>query len=123
MRSRSEKLPKGRSYPLKPSLLEAAVADSGLSLPVELTQWDRFDHAFQADFLPNGWPKRAEHELIWVHCRAVPSERAAESRAKMEQEIIPRFIQWAQDIEAHDLASPVRREKQIFRASLDDWLR
>jgi hypothetical protein len=121
VKSRSEKLPKGRSYPIKPLLLAAAVENSGISLPVELTQWDRYDHAFHADFLPNGWPKRAEHELIWVHCRAVPSSRAAEARAKIEAEIIPQFIRWAREIDALDARSPIRREKQSFRVSLEEF--
>ncbi len=121
MKSRSDKLPQGRTYPIKPSVLAAAVESSGLSLPVELTQWDRFDHGFEADFLPNGWPKQAEHELIWVHCRAVPSSRAAEARAKIEGEIIPQFIRWAQEIDALDTNSPIRREKQSFRVSLEEF--
>ena len=121
MKSRSENLPKGRSYPVKPAIMAAAVEDSGLSLPVELTQWDRFDHAFQADFLPTGWPKIAEHELIWVHCRAVPSSRAAEARAMIEAEVIPQFIRWAKAIDALDTTSPVRREKQSFRVSLEEF--
>ena len=121
MESRSEKLPKGRSYAVRPAALATAIEASGLSLPVELTQWDRFDHAFMADFLPNGWPKQAEHELFWVHCRAVPSRRAAEARAKVEAEVIPQFIKWARAIEGLDTASPVRREKQSFRVSLEDF--
>lgn len=118
MKSRSEKLPKGRSYPVKASVLAAVVEASGVALPVELTNWDRFDHAFQADFMPQGWPGR-EQETIWVHCRAVPSHRAAEARQAIEHEAIPKFIEWVRRIDALDASSTIRREKQTFRYSLE----
>ena len=100
-------------------MLAAAVETSGIALPVELTRWDKFDHVFEADFLPNGWPGQREHALIWVHCRAVPSHRAAEARDIVEREAIPRFIRWARMIDSLDAASPIRREKQSFRYSLE----
>lgn len=118
MKSRSEKLPRSRSHPVKATILSAAVAANGITLPVELTNWDRFDHAFQADFMPHGWPGR-EQETIWVHCRAVPFHRAAEARQAVEHEAIPQFIEWARSIDVLDASSPIRREKQTFRYSLE----
>jgi len=100
--------------------LAAAVEASGVALPVELTNSDRFDHAFQADFMPRGWPGR-EHETIWVHCRAVPSHRAAEAGQAVENEAIPQFIKWALGIDALDVSSTIRREKQSFRYSLEQF--
>jgi hypothetical protein len=121
MHSRSERLPKGRSHVVKAATLAAAVEVAGISIPVKLTNWDRFDYAFQADFLPNGFPVQDEHELIWVHCRAVPAHRAEEARLAVEHEAIPRFIRWARDLDAMDACSTVRREKQAFRYSLEHF--
>ena len=119
MHSRSERLPKGLSHVVRATRLAAAVDAGGITIPVELTSWDRFEYVFQADFLPNGFPVRAEHELIWVHCRAVPTHRAGEARTVVEQEAIPQFVQWARELSAMDARSTFRREKQTFRYSLE----
>ncbi|WP_311268743.1 hypothetical protein [Sphingobium sp. WCS2017Hpa-17] len=115
MESRTEKLPKGRSYPLRPSILSAAVEASGILIPVQLTRWDRGDFVFEASFMPNGFVKLAEHELFWVCCRAVPSSGAKEARTVIEQQAIPQFIEWAKSIDKLDATSTVRRESQTFR--------
>lgn len=107
MKSRKEKLPKGRSYPLRPSVLEAAISDACLELPVTLTRWDyKKEEVFEATFYPAG---SLSGESFWVACGAAPSDKAAEIRAKIESEVIPKFIQWAKAIEALDLKSPRRR--------------
>ncbi|HEX8666979.1 MAG TPA: hypothetical protein VF727_01235 [Allosphingosinicella sp.] len=114
MESRTDKLPKGRSYPLKPSALSSAVDAAKLTLPVELTRWDKFGPCFTARFYPDGaWPGKND-EFFWVSCKAVSSDQAAAVRAVIEREAIPQFIEWARSIEALDARSPVRREKQIF---------
>lgn len=117
--SRTERLPKGRSYPLKPSVLFAAVEAAGLSLPVELTRWDKFDCALEADFYPD---RLFGEEKFWVRCRAVPSALAAEVRATVEARALPQFIEWAKGIEALDPRSPLRRERQTFAYSLETAL-
>jgi hypothetical protein len=116
MESRKEQLPKGRSYPLKPSLLERAIADARLKLPVRLTRWDyKKNETFEAHFFPQGsWP---EEICFWVSCGAAPSNRAAEIRSLLEAECIPKFIRWAKEIEALDLKSPRRREHHHFEWS------
>lgn len=121
MKSRGDKLPRGRSYPLKPSELERQVSDAGLQLPVEFTRWDRFDNVFQASFQPEGtWPGK-DGEFFWVYCRAVPSVHARDANAKLLSEGIPKFLEWAKGIEKLDERSPIRREKQTFRFLLDDF--
>jgi hypothetical protein len=115
-KSRTERLPKGLSYPLKPSILSAAVAAAGLSLPVEFTRWDEFECALKADFHP---ARLFGEEKFWVRCRAVPSAVAADVRAIVEARAVPRFIEWAKEIEALDLRSPIRRERQTFTYGLD----
>lgn len=114
MESTTEKLPKGRSYPLKPSKLASAVEEARLALPVELTRWDRYDAALKADFYPDGeWPGK-EGEFFWVRCRAVPADNASALRSVLESQAIPRFVEWAKSIEALHACSPIRREKQTF---------
>ena len=114
MHSLKSRLPKGRSYPLKASVLEAAILGAGLTLPVELTRRDdrNWEAALVATFIPQDPWHEGEH--IWVRCRAVASEQAAAVRALLEGEAIPRFIKWAKQIEALDARSPQRGERQHF---------
>lgn len=121
MKSRGEKLPRGRSYPLKPSELEREVIASGLRLPVEFTRWDRYDSVLQASFYPEGtWPGK-DGEFFWVYCRAVPSAHARQVNAKLLSDGIPRLLEWAAEIEKLDARSPIRREKQTFRYLYDEF--
>jgi hypothetical protein len=113
MESRKVKLPKGRSYPLKLSSLERAIADARLELPVRLTRWDKREETFEATFYPEG--SLPEELCFWVSCGAAPSERLAEIRGPLETDGIPKFIRWAKEIEALDLKSPRRREHQRFK--------
>jgi hypothetical protein len=113
MRSWQKKPPKGRSYPIRPSALEAAIADAGITLPVELARIDSSkEAAFQASYAPRG--SFPNGEVFKIACRSVPSERAMEVRAALEAEAIPLFIEWAKRIEALDAHSPIRREHQHF---------
>lgn len=113
MESTTERLAKGRSYPLKPSRLASAL-DAALTLPVELTRWDRYDAALKAGFYPEGgWPGK-DGEFFWISCKAVSSSEASAMREVLERDAIPRLVEWAKDIEARDACSPVRREKQTF---------
>lgn len=114
MESSKEKLPKGRSYPLKPSSLEKAIADARLELPVSLTRWDyKRKETFEATFYPEG--SGPEELCFWVSCGAAPSERMAEIRGLLESDGIPKFVRWAKEIEALDVKSPRRRERQRFK--------
>lgn len=66
---------------------------------------------------------RQSMSFFWVHCRAVPAGRVAEARAAIEGQAIPQFIEWARTINVMDALSTVRREKQTFRFSLDEFTR
>lgn len=114
MESRTEKLPKGRSYPLKPAMLSSGIEAAGLALPVRLTRSDKYDSAFEAIYYPDGSLPWGDGEHFRVTCRAVSSDHAAALRAVLECEVIPRFVEWARNIEGLDPRSPVRREKQSF---------
>jgi hypothetical protein len=119
MRSWQKRAAKGRSYPVRPSVLEAAVTDAGITLPVELARIDSSkEAAFTASYSPPGsFPKG---ELFVLTCGSVPSERALEVRSALEAEAIPQFVEWAKGIEALDYHSPVRREHQFFKWAYPD---
>lgn len=121
MKSWGEKLPRGRSYPLKPSELEREVVASGLKLSVEFTRWDRFDSVFQATFYPEGSLWDREGEYFSIYCRAVPSDHARDANAKLLSDGIPKFLAWAKEIEKLDERSPIRRERQTFRYPYDEF--
>ena len=84
---------------------------------MELTRWDKFDAALEAQFFPAGeWPGKAG-EFFWISCKAVASEQASALRDILERDAIPQLIEWAKSIEAQDSRSPIRREKQRFTFS------
>lgn len=113
MDSRKDKLPDGRSYPLRPSLLEAAIAEARLQLPVKLTRWDyKRKQTLEATFSPE--PGLATDVGFWVVCGAVPSDQVAVIRECLENEGIPQFIQWAREMEELDERSPRRSKPQHF---------
>lgn len=114
MQSQTEKLPKERSYPLKPSMLAAALEDAGIAIRVTLTRWDKFDVTLQARFYPDAWWSGEGGEMIWVSCKAVSSNDVSVIRAAVESEGVARLVEWAKGIEALDARSPIRREQQVF---------
>ena len=114
MRSWQRKPPKGRSYPVRPSFIEAAIADAGLTLPVELARIDiSKEAAFSARYDPPG--SYPEGERFALLCPSVPSNQANPVRSAFEAEGLPRLIEWAKSIEKLDSHSPIRREPQVFR--------
>ena len=106
-------MPKGRSYPLKPSVLEAAIDEARITFPVELARIDSSkEAAFRASYAPPGSFPKGEH--LELSCQSVPSECAVEIRAALETEAVPQFVEWAKHIESLDAHSPARREHQHF---------
>jgi hypothetical protein len=108
MQSETAKLPMGHSYPLKPTALEAALANADISIDLHLIRspGDLFDAHF--------WPPHANvpYERLYVRAGSVPKEQAAEARHKMETVVLPSLVKWIADILAQDRDSPVRREQQ-----------
>jgi hypothetical protein len=107
---------------VRPSVLEAAIADAGIALPVELARIDSSkEAALTGSYSPPGtFPKG---ELFELTCQSVPLERVAEVRSELESEAIPQFVEWAKHIEALDHHSPVRREHQHFKWAYPDATR
>jgi hypothetical protein len=113
VRSETAKLPKGHSYPLKPAVLDAALARAGISIDLHLVRspGDLFNAYF--------WPPNhnVPHERLYVRAGSVPTERAADARQRMETVVIPSLVGWIAEILAQDRNSPVRREQQVIDLS------
>lgn len=110
MKSETGKLPKGHSYPLRPSSLEAALEHAGIVIDTHLIRspGDLFDAHF--------WPPNdnVPHERLYVRAGSVPVAMAATERARMETVTIPSLVRWLSDILAQDHKSPDRRKKQAL---------
>ena len=110
MKSETGKLPKGHSYPLRPSSLEAALEGAGIVIDTHLIRspGDLFDAHF--------WPpnENVPHERLYVRAGSVPVTTTATEQARVETVSIPSLIRWLSDILAQSHRSPVRREKQTL---------
>ena len=108
MKSQTRKLPKGQSYPLKPSALEAALTTAGISIDTELIRSPAI--IFDAYF----WPPNPNvpYERLFVRIGYVPSEQAQAARDRMDREALPALITWICNILAQDPKSPIRSEQQ-----------
>lgn len=108
MKSETSKLPKGQSYPLKPTALEAAFKNANVTIDVHLISkpGDLFDAHF---WPPNDW---MPHERLYIRAGTVAKEKASAARIRMETNIIPSLVEWIGGILALDSNSPVRREQQ-----------
>lgn len=110
MRSETGKLPKGHSYPLKPSTLEAALSGAGIGIDGHLIRSP--GELFDAHFWPRN--ENVSHERLYVRAGSVPSERDAEARLHAENVIVPELVRWIANILAEDTKSPIRREQQVL---------
>lgn len=108
--SETAKLPKGQSYPLKPSVLEAALATAQVTVVTHLILSP--GKLFDAHF----WPANSNvpHERLYVRAGSVPSEQAKLARERIEAETLPALIEWIGNILIQDQQSPVRREQQYL---------
>lgn len=111
MKSETGKLPKGHSYPLRPSLLEAALERASIVIDTHLIRspGDLFDAHF--------WPpnENVPHERLYVRAGSVPVAMAATERERIETVTIPSIVRWLSDILAQEHKSPIRREKQTLK--------
>ena len=110
MKSETAKLPKGQSYPLRPSALEDALAKAGITIDTHLIRSPGV--LFYAHF----WPPNdnVPHERLYVRAGSVPLAGAAEARRRVEDVVIPTLVGWIADILERDRNSPVRREQQAL---------
>lgn len=111
MDSEKEALPKGMSYPLKPSFLAQALDEAGINLDAHLRRSLSAPY-FRASF----WPPNpnVSYERLYMTLGAVPSEHVHEICQRMESQIVPEMIRWIQGIISLPPNSPIRRETQEF---------
>jgi hypothetical protein len=112
MRSETEPLPKGQSYPLKPSFLAAALDSAGIGIDVHLVRVRRSTGLFNAHF----WPPNPDvpHERLYIQLGSVPTATLADITGNAETVLVPRLVKWIGDILSADERSPVRREQQTL---------
>jgi len=110
MYSETAKLPKGHSYPLKPSTLEAALSGASIGIDVHLIRSP--GELFDAHFWPPN--ENVSFERLYVRAGSVPSERAAEARLHAETVMVPKLVRWIANILSKDTKSPIRREQQVL---------
>lgn len=108
MKSETAKLPRGESYPLKPSVLDAALTTAGISIDTNLVRSP--GKIFDAYF----WPPNPNvpYERLFIRIGSVPAEKAQDARDRMKCEVLPALTKWVGDILAQDPKSPIRREQQ-----------
>ena len=89
------KLPKGFTYPLKSSLLQAACEDNGIELPITL-RYHPDANLFVADyFFPSTWQ---DYERISILSGSVISHDSLDAREHMSKSVIPGFIDWVDEL-------------------------
>jgi hypothetical protein len=110
MHSETAKLPKGHSYPLKPSILEAALSGAGIGIDVHLIRSP--GELFDAHYWPPN--ENVSYERLYVRAGSVPTERATEARLCAEAVLVPELVRWIASILAQDVKSPIRREQQVL---------
>lgn len=122
MRIVKDKLSEGQGYPLKASLLKAAMSAAKVQTEATLYQHNsarwRDRPFFYASFSPPGQLIDNQEEVLSIGCRAVPGCVCNAARLVLQEDIIPAFIEWITKLEALPGNSPIRRERQKFEA---DW--
>jgi len=114
MKSETAKLPKGQSYPLRPSVLEAALSGAGVGIDTHLIRSP--GRLFDAHFWPPN--ENLPYERLYVRAGSVPAEEATNARKRMEEVAVPALVAWIAKISSLDSKSPVRREKQFFNLGI-----
>lgn len=113
-----DKLPAGWAYALKPSLLEAAITDAGMRLPVSLYQrykvWAADAPTLSAKFYPPGSYMGKDNGRFSVTSAAIESDERNVQLDFAERVFIPALVKWMTSIETLPPDSTVKREEQSF---------
>jgi hypothetical protein len=115
-----DKLPKDLAFPLKTSILEAALVKAGVVTDVSLSLrhgsfWSTRP-LISASFMPVGAVANSK-EVFWITCRSVAASECSEARAYVDTIAIPAFAQWAATLEALPFNSTRRKSQQ----KIWDW--
>ena len=105
------KLPKDLSYPLKSSVLENSLESAGIDVNIHLLY--KGSHQFFEAFywLPN---ENVDYDRFYIRTGAVKSSDVRKAKAYMENQVIPEFIKWANEIVKLPNNSPKLQEKLHF---------
>ncbi len=92
------KLPKGKSYAMRSSVLQKALDEAGIDMVIQLRYSEKLNSSenrpfFSAEYILPA-PGR-DHELFIIRVDSVDSSSAKRSKMYMDEEVIPEFIEWA----------------------------
>jgi hypothetical protein len=95
------KLPRGMSFPLKRSALDAALAAAGVSKILCVYYWRRQGghNVLRADYCGEGHREMAAAGLASITVYAVPSEERQATERALLSEVLPAVMRWLGDLE------------------------
>jgi hypothetical protein len=114
------KLPKGKLYVLKTSLLQAALEQAHIDCHVDLHYWvpQSGGSILEAHY----WPPNANCSYTRVYVRAgvVPSSEHRAALESLVTSVLPAFIAWLSGIVALPKNSPALQGEPYFNATYND---
>ena len=120
MTVKKPKIPKGLSYVLKTSVLQAALEDAHINCHVNLNYWipQSGGSVLEAHYwLPNA---NVHYPRVYVRAGVVPSSERRAAQDALAASILPTFIAWLSRILALPKNSPVLHGKPYFNATYEE---
>ena len=114
------KLPRGRSYVLNTSVLDAAFAESGARSPVFLNYWSPNPEGsilWVRYWLPNS---NVPHRRFYVRAGSVPSSKRTHAFAQMQSIALPALRRWAACLDSLPDSSALLLAEPYFDAVYAD---
>jgi hypothetical protein len=114
------KLPKGLSYALKTSILQAALDEARIECYVHLSYWrpqTGFSVLDAQYWLPS---QNVPYPRVYLRAGVVPSSHHRAASDAMEKNILPAFTAWLSRILALPENSPVLHSEPYFNAEYDN---
>ncbi|MBS1793141.1 MAG: hypothetical protein JSS81_04770 [Acidobacteria bacterium] len=113
------KLPKGMSYPLKRSALDAALKGNGISQVHVVYYWLRQSghNVMRADYLgesKKGWATAGQSSITLY---AVPSDERKQTENLILSEALPRLCEWLKKIEVGGNSSRFKDQHLVIECS------
>ena len=111
------KLRKGLAYVLKTSLLETALAESGIEVATHLVYWTPQGGGSVLEafyWLPN---ERVPHRRLYVRAGSVPVRERPIALEQLRSHALPELVRWLLGLHAQPDDSPALLAKPHFNAS------
>jgi hypothetical protein len=112
------KLPKGRAYVLKTSLLESALAGVNLTCDISLYYWtpQSGSSILEAEY----WlPNENRPATLFVRAGSLPLDDVGSAREKLETEVLPSFAEWLRSVLNLSYRSTALHAKPRFYAAYE----